>query len=178
VKNIESILLLTVLCSACSTQLKPPARPVDTFPIAEIKSQPVTVINAQTATQNIKIGSSGTGMGQIPKTLNGNLHEWTEIACNLLRTELQTRTGKTDDKAARELRLSITTIAVQPITFLGGNAVKLHVTVATSSGITKEFDVEYTHASRRNLEENAGAALAKAVATILNDETIRKYLQT
>jgi hypothetical protein len=177
VKKIESILLLTVLCSGCATQLQPSLAPVDKFPIAEITTQPVKIINAQTATEDIALGSSGTGMGQLPKTIYGNLHGWTEIACFLLTTELYTRTAKTDDKTSRELRLSITKIAIEPITFLGGNAVKLHVNVTTGSGITKEFEVEHTNASRRNLEQNAGGALAKVVATILNDEAIRKYLQ-
>ncbi len=175
--RIVGNVVMLALCSACSTHLTPAMRTLETFPIGAFKPQPVTVINAQAATAEIEIGSSGTGMGQIPKTVYGNLHEWTEIACATLRKELQSRTSPTTATAAKEMRLAITQVAIEPITFLGGNTVNLHLTVTMGDGTTKDYTVEYTHPSKRDIEVNAGSAVVKAVATVLNDEVIRSYLQ-
>ena len=176
-KNVQTILLILVVGTGCSTHLVPALNPEDTFPITEFTTLPATVINAQSAAEDIEIGSSGKGMGQIPRTVYGNLQEWTETACDILTEELKTRSVPAAGKAPKVMRLSVTDVAVLPVTFLGGNTIKVNLTVETGEGTSRDFEVEHTHASRRDVRQNAGAALMKAIATLLNDDAIRSYLQ-
>ena len=103
---------MCVTVCGCSVTVLPKTDPAAVFKISEFKCQPVTVINAQSATG--KIGSTGTGMGQIPKTVFGDLREWTEVASMFLRTELQKRTVRTAAQASKVLRLAVTKVEVTP----------------------------------------------------------------
>ena len=167
---------MCVIVGGCSVTVLPKTDPAAVFKISEFKCQPVTVINAQSATGKVKIGSTGTGMGQIPKTVFGDLREWTEVASMFLRTELQKRTVSTAAPASKVLRLAVTKVEVTPVVFLGGNGFKVRVKVDAGDGISKDFDVDHVDTRRGRTDAIAGAALAQLVANILNDEAIRKYI--
>jgi hypothetical protein len=172
------MLLLLAFCSACSSvRVAPIDDSAYTFKIEDFSCQPVTVLNAQPADSIIKIGSTGGGMGQMPKSVVGNLHEWTETAREILNRELQQRTVATPGKAPKVLRLSVTKIRVGSVAFVGGNGCQVHLKVETDTGISREFDVEHIDAKRGRINEIAGGALLKVIATMLNDEAVRSYFR-
>ena len=116
-KRIQQIFLIIFLSSGCSTHLTPSINSLDTFTNIEFTSSPVIVIKAQLVSKEIKFGESGTGMGQIPKTIYGNLHEWTETACNILKKERQSRTTQDTGKSPKTVHLSIAKVEISPVTF-------------------------------------------------------------
>ena len=171
------LLLFIALCAGCSTHVAPTVQPAGNFRIPDFTCQPVNVINAQPATGDVVIGRTGTGMGQIPKSVHANLHEWTETAGEILKRELQKRTVASAGKSPKVLRLAVTRVEVLPVVFLGGNQYKIHLKVETGDGTIKDFDEEYVDTKRSGIEEIGGTALAKAIAFALNDDSIRSYLR-
>ena len=136
-------------------------------PEFKIKEQ-VSIINAQTSTKEVLIGSQG-----IHKWL-GNLQKWTDVASGLLKTELEKRGATVNEGSPKVLKLAITRVNL----FWGFSAIRciLYLRVETEDGYIKEY--EGNNASPWTLYRACDGAVTKAVAAVLNDEKIFRYIRS
>ena len=171
----RSFLILILLCasifyvSGCAT--KSVARPKG-FPEGVLdgkqSSEFVTLVNSQMANEFVEIGTAGMG-----RSLHGNLTQWTDSAIELLREKL-TESGVTvTDKSSKTISLTITDAKMS--TTAGGWGFKCAVTLR----------VEYAEVIRENFVGERGswkyidvcdAGIAEAVANLLRDEKMQRYL--
>ena len=129
--------------------------------------QPVNVINAQDATDEILIGEDIRGVKYL-----ANLQKWTDIAINILKTELHKRNIVTTTEAEKKIKLAIT-MAKFDVRWAVKCTVDLKV--ETGDGYSMVFTRENRSAS--SYQKTCGRAVLWAVAAMLNDDTILAYLK-
>lgn len=129
--------------------------------------QPVTIANARDAPEQVLIGSQG-----IHKWM-GNLQQWTDTAIGLVKTELEKRKIMTTEGANRQLKLSITRANI----YWGFASIRCitSLKVETGDGYVREF--EGNNVSPWTLHRACNGAITRAVAAMLNDDTILAYLK-
>ena len=92
----------------------------------------VSIVNAHTPAKEIQISSSASGLKVI-----ADLHQWTDTAVDLLKTELENRGMVVADGEQKELRLAITDAKV----YMGFWLMRciLYLKVETGDGYVNEF---------------------------------------
>jgi hypothetical protein len=163
------VLFICILASfGCSHHYTPKQYPIKTDMVQELNlNQAVSVVNNQHSENMVLMGAQG-----FHKWL-GNMHLWTEVAAELLRSELINRGSTVTSDAPKELKLAITRVNL----FWGAWAIRciLSLRVETGDGYIQEF--EGNNASPATLYRACDGAVTKAVAALLNDDQIRQYLQ-
>lgn len=179
-KKLLGIIVIAFFLSACSPVkivLKP--NPIESVTMPSISTQnAINIKNIGTSMGDVEIGSTGTGMGQIPKKLHGDLHQWSQTAVEMLKAELKKSNIVISADAAKVLNLSVIEVQIKPIVFLGGNTCKLTLKVVTGENSESTYSAEHTDPNRGiEIRVTAETAMNKALAVMLNDKKIIDYLQ-
>lgn len=157
--------VLTVL-AGCAMHGIPNPRPLNASVAADLRAaKAVQVVNAQASKEEIVIGRVGLGK------MMGNLHEWTESAATLLKSELKKRSVAVADDAPKVLKLTITSahLSSRPM----GAASTVKIKVETGDGATVLLE---GHAASMQPPRACDGAVAAAVKAILTDKTVQNYL--
>jgi hypothetical protein len=126
--------------------------------------QPVNIINAQDSAEEVLIGQ----ILVVHKYL-ANLQEWTDTAVKVLKSELHERNIATNIEAQKKIKLAITDVE---LSFAGCT---LNLKVETGDGYTRMFTGDNN--SPWKINRACGGAVTRAVAAMLNDDTILAYLK-
>ena len=169
-KKVIGLIVVIFLLSACSTvqvNLKPNMVNSGTTP--DIKaSEAINITNAATSEGYMEIGSTGKGMGQIPKKVQGDLYQWTETAVAMLNDELMKSNIVVSAEAAKSLGLSVTDAKIQAVGFLGGNRSDITLKVITEDGKENIFSAHHIDPNRGiEISVTAEKALSKALTLML-----------
>jgi len=125
---------------------------------------PIAVTNNQRNTDNIVIMKG--------KMLYANLNEWTELAIEILKSELLDNNIYVSYDSNKKISLSILNAQVtQEIVVVRAN---LELNVVTGSGHKKTYRITNTGV---DIRKACGGAITKAVAAMLNDEIILSYIE-
>jgi hypothetical protein len=177
-KHHGIMLIMILFFCACSARVVPTPSLIELDEVPKFNApKEVSIINSQISTGDIEIGSTGVGMGQIPKTVSGDLHEWTETAVDILKAELKKKNVAFPENASKVLKLAITKVDMEGIVFLGGDKCTITLKVVTGDGVTRDFEEENIDTKRGVIGEVAYGAIAKAVISMLKDDRILSYLQ-
>jgi len=162
VLTFTSLLLVT----GCVMHAIPNPSPVSPQIAADLTaSQPVSVINAQPATEEVSIGRAGMGK------MRGNLREWTDAAVTLLSAELQKRSVSVADNAPKTLKLAVTGARLQSRPM--GASCSVDLCVETGDGQSINLSAS---ASGMQPPKAADGAVSEVVAEILRNRAIQEYL--
>jgi len=171
-QQVRSLGSLVFTCSmlavltGCVMHGIPNPRPLKVGVAADLSaSQPVKVVNAQASSEVITIGRVGFGK------MMGNLHEWTESAVTLLKSELTKRSVTVADDGTKILKLTITSVKLSSRPM--GSACTAKIKVETGDGTTVLLD---GHAASSQPPRACDAAVAAAVEALLTDKTVQAYL--
>ena len=146
---------------------------VEQYPMKEgmvtgfLGDQPVNVINAQDDTGLELIGQIGF------HKYVANLHEWTDTAIKVLKTELHDRNIVTNTEAEKTFKLAMTDVNFYQGAF--SLRCKLDLKVETADGDTMEFTGDNN--SPWSLHRACGGAVVRAVAAMLNHPNILYYFK-
>ena len=146
------ILLLISLIAGCATTPRPfPMKPnmVSDFHI----NQSITIKNTASSEVFIK---------------------WTNATIDFLAKELEAKGATVVDNATRVLKVRITKISQNAFWAYWACKCIIILTVETGDGYKKEFTVG--NVSGLNLQRACDFCITKAVATILNDKEILRYI--
>ena len=169
-KMSRMIILIAVLIgfSGCTQHLVIDQYPMKQGMVPEFRGvQPVALVNAQTNKENVNAGSASM------VKYTANTHQVTDVAIQVLKTELEKRNIDTSEDADKQLRL-----AIQDVTIVYGFASYrciMHLKAETSDGYMRDF--EGNNVSGHNPERACSGAVLRAVAAMLNDDTIVAYLK-
>lgn len=179
-KKLLVIIVTTILLSACSSikvVVKPNPTESVTIPVI-ITQNAINIKNIGASMGDVKIGRTGTGMGQMPKKLHGDLHQWSQTAVEMLEVELKKSNIVISADASKVMNLSVIEAQIEPVPFLGGNKCNLTLKVVTGENSESTYSAEHTDPDR-GIEINltAETAMTKALAAMLSDTKIIDYLQ-
>ncbi len=179
-KKLLGIIVVALLLSACSPikiVLKPDPIESVTMPVINTQNA-INISNIGTSMGDVEIGSTGTGMGQIPRELLGDLYQWSQTAVEMLKAELRKSNIVITADAPKILNLSVIEAQIEPIVFLGGNTCSLTLKVVTGENSESTYSAEHTDPNRGvEISVTAETAMTKALAAMLNDKKIIDYLQ-
>jgi len=177
VLGLFMVIFLLSACSAIQVNLEPNMINSGTKPDIKVKGA-INIINATTSKGYMQIGSTGKGMGQIPKKVQGDLYQWTETAVEMLNDELEKSNIVISADATKSLSLSVTEAKIQAVGFLGGNRCDITLKVITKDKKENIFTAHHIDPNRGiEISVTAETALSKALTLILNDQYIIDYLQ-
>ena len=125
--------------------------------------QPVNVINAQDSAEEVLISQIGVHKYLV------DLQKVTDTAIKVLESELHERNIVTTIEAEKKIELAITDVD------LGFARCILYLKVETGDGYTRVF-TGYNN-SPWKINRACGGAVTRAVAAMLNDDTILAYLK-
>jgi len=126
--------------------------------------QPVNIINAQDSAEEVLIGQV-----LVAHKYLANLQKWTDTAVKVLRSELHERNIETSIEAEKKIKLAIIDVD------LGFSGCTLNLKVETDDGYTRVFTGDNN--SPWTPDRACGGAVLRAVAAMLNDDTILAYLK-
>lgn len=161
-------LLLLVILAGCTHKYVPEEYPIKPGMVPEFKgNQEITIINAQGSSEEVLIGSQGFHKWY------GDLQKWTSTAIGVLKTELANQGIPVSDNAEKKLKLAVTNVNIY-FEFFTIRCV-LNLKVETGDGYSREFKGD--NASPATLYRACAGAVTRAVAAMLNDDTIIAYLK-
>jgi CO/xanthine dehydrogenase Mo-binding subunit len=163
------VTLITILIgfSGCTQHLVIEQYPMKPGMVPEFRGgQPVALVNAQTNKENVNAGSASM------VKYTANTHQVTDTAIQVLKTELEKRNISTSEDAEKQLRLAIQDVT---ISYAFNYRCILHLRAETGDGYVRDF--EGNNDSWRNAWTACGGAVLRAVAAMLNDDTILGYLK-
>jgi len=99
--------------------------------------------------------------------------KWAHAAIGLLTSELEGRGATIREGAEHELQIGVVSVDQKLPAFSFTAICDIDFVVKTGSGYSKDF---ISHDVSGNLQRACGFSLTKAVAEILNDEEILKYI--
>lgn len=156
-------------CGTVTMRQAPEPRPLSSDKIPDLRgSRPLAVINGQSSSEEIEIGTVGWGR------LVGSLQNWTAIVAQFVKSELSQRGATIADDAPKTLTLSITQSQLRGIPIVGGATGTVLLRATTGDGVSKEFQGSASHI--RPPSAINGAA-TDAVTRMLEDEAIGAYLR-
>jgi hypothetical protein len=164
-RKLLALLLILFGFAGCTHRLV-----VEQYPMKEgmvpnfAGPQPVNIINAQDSAEEVFIGQ----ILVVHKYL-ANLQQWTDTAVKVLKSELHERNIATNIEAQKKIKLAITDVE------LGFAGCTLNLKVETGDGYTRIFTGDNN--SPWKLNRACGGAVTRAVAAMLNDDTILAYLK-
>ena len=130
---------------------------------------PISLINVQESTDEVLICKT-----EFNEKLFGNLQEWTDSVIGLLRSELEKRDIVPTEDADKQLRISVTQAKVETTVF----TIRCFIYLKVETGDGYEKEIEINSGSFAGIYERAcDGAVTRAVAAILNDDTILAYLK-
>jgi hypothetical protein len=163
---------LLLVMSGCAVSHTPQVEPVEEGSLPQIQGKgTITIANVQPDTNVREFGRAGMGK------LQGDLHTWTEIAAQLLTTELTKAGLKVQAGGQKSIKISVVDLKldVSGIDFVAamakGNA---RIKVETGDGYSKEYEGEKNALRPPNACEKA---VTEAVVNMLKDENIIAYLK-
>jgi hypothetical protein len=166
--RIVSLITILIGFSGCAQHLVIQEYPMKPGMVPEFRGiQPVALVNVQTSKENVNAGSASM------VKYTANLHQVTDVAIQVLETELEKRNMDISEDADKQLRL-----AIQDVTIVYGFASYrciMHLEAETGDGYMHDF--EGNNVSGHNPERACGGAVLRAVAAMLNDDTILAYLK-
>ena len=166
--KIIVIFVLLIAFMGCSKVYKPSQYPLKTGMIPEFRGgQPVNILNVQTNTRKIMLCREGY------TNVYGNLHDWTETAVGLLKTELEKRDIVVAEDAPKVLKLAVNKANIYP-GFCSMRCI-LYLKVETGDGYIAEF--EGNNLSPWDYKRASSGAMTRAVGAMLNDNKILNYLK-
>lgn len=167
--KILMMLILLITCSGCSARYVPQPYPMKSEMVPELSaSQAVTIVNAQNRKWfKVPIGPNAH--------MKGNLRKWTNIAVEVLKTELKKNDIIISGGAPKVLKLAITKVYMFCGSVMWNARCVLYLKVETGDGYTKEF--EGNNFSVNGYRGASPLAVTKAVAAMLNDGNILGYLK-
>ena len=164
------LVLLLILCGfvGCTYHVTVKQYPMKEGMVPDfVGQQPVNVINAQSSAGEILVGQAA---GYRYYT---DLQKCTDTAIKVLENELDERNIVTTSEAEKKIILAITEVNVHA--GFSHFRCTLNLKVETGDGYTRVFigdDKTYMFPERA-----CGAAILRAVAAMLNDDTILAYLK-
>jgi hypothetical protein len=160
--RIVSLIAILIGFSGCTQHLVIGEYPMKPGMVPEFSGgQPVALVNAQDNTGNVMIGSA-SGVKYTTST-----HQMTNAAIQMLETELGKRNVSTGEDAEKQLRLAIHDVSiVYPFAYF---RCVLHLKVETGDGYIGDFEGNNVAGKP---ERACGGAVLRAVAAMLNDDTI------
>lgn len=167
-RKLLVLLLILIGFAGCTHRVS-----VEQYPMKEgmvtafLGEAPVHVINAQDSTDEELIGQIGF------HKYVANLHEWTDTAIKVLKTELHDRNIVTNTEAEKTFKLAMTDVNFYQGAF--SLRCKLDLKVETADGDTMEFTGDNN--SPWSLHRACGGAVVRAVAAMLNHPNILYYFK-
>jgi hypothetical protein len=172
-KVVASLATVFLFAGCIATYTIPPPRQVaiEGGRVAEVLGGgPVGVTNAQTNTEYLIC------LGNLNRnTLKANLRAWTDTAVGVLSSELNRRSIPVTDDAEKELKLAIVEIQHIDNSFTSGFLVKIRVQTGDGYSIMHQSEATSFNGGG-GFGKAAAVAVARTVAEVLNDTSIRKYL--
>jgi hypothetical protein len=166
--RIVTLVAILIGFSGCAQHLVIDQYPMKPGMVPEFRGdQPVALENIQTNKENVNAGSASM------VKYTANTHQVTDTAIQVLATELEKRNISISEDADKQLRL-----AIQDVTIVYGFASYrciMHLKAETGDGYISDF--EGNNVSGHNPERACGGAVLRAVAAMLNDDTIVAYLK-
>lgn len=172
VKHMLKVILISMLIFAtlgCATQHEASYK---SFPEGVLtgahSSETVALVNSQTDTASVEVGTAGLG-----RSLRGNFAQWTDAAIEVLHEKLTESGVMVSEEASKKLSLMVTDAKMSSAG--GGWGFKCAVTlsVETPDGTKADFVGERGSYSYVRV---CDAGISEAVANLLRDERMRKYL--
>ena len=163
--------LVTILMAAatgCTHHFVPREYPIDEALLPPLSGDnPIKLTNMQDDTNEVLIGKNGA------HKFMANLHEFTDIAIDTIKTELQKRGIEVKEEAEKELRLSVIKVFFES----RWSGVWCDVEIAVETGDGYKGQVDGHDSNAWVLPPAVHGALNSAVVTLLNDDSIIAYLK-
>jgi len=156
--------------AGCTHYIAAPAIPMKPGMVPEFTgSGPIVVNNVQNATGQILIGANNEY-----NKFTASLSQFSDQAKGLLETELKKRNVNVAFEGGKRLNLAVTRVNL----LFGFGRVRcvLSLVVETGDGYTHEY--VGNNASPAGVYRACGGAITRAVAAMLNDESILAYLRS
>jgi len=130
-------------------------------------SQPVALVNAQDNNENTILYSNKMG-----DKITASMHQMTDTAIQVLETELEKRNIDNSENADKQLRLAVHDVTMT-MPHPWALRCTLHLKAETADGNISEYEA----INNGNINRACGGAVLRAVAAMLNDDTIQYYLK-
>ena len=165
--RIVTLITILIVFSGCTHHLVIDQYPMKPGMVPEFEGgQPIALMNAQDNMKNVMIGSA-SGVKYTTST-----HQMTDAALQMLETELEKRNISTSEDADKQLRLAIHDVSI--VYPFGYFRCILHLKAETGDGYIGDFEGNNVAGKP---QRSCGGAVLRAVAAMLNDETILAYLK-
>ncbi len=166
---LVSVFFLCTLLTSCAVKRFYVPKPKELSPFLQLKEDfnkvcSVHLINAQTDTGQ-------TYIGDYTHKWWANLRLWTDSSINLLADELKKRDVEINEKSPIFLKLSITQVNL----FWQFKEVGCVVNLLVKAGNGYKINIEEKNVAH-DLYDSCDGAVSKAVATLLKNPNIRRYL--
>lgn len=161
---------LAMLCvaglSACGARpFKPQEYPLDNKLVSAFNtSGPVTISNAQPATETVTVSAYGGN------SLTSNLNDVTEVMVKQTREEMA-KHGTLGNGNPKTMSLKVTSLVSRYIAFFFKSEIQFDVTLGDGQVIH-----ETVHHASGDLRQDLDGCIAEGVMTMLNDPRVRSYL--
>ena len=166
--RIVTLITMITVFSGCAQHLVIDQYPMKPGMVPDFRGgQPLALLNAQANMENVNAGSASM------VKYTANTHQVTDTAIKVLKTELEKRNIHTSEDADKQLRLAVLDIAI--VYGFGTYRCILHLEAETGDGYNGNF--EGNNVSGHNPERACGGSVLRAVAAMLNDDTILDYLK-
>ena len=130
--------------------------------------QIVSIINNQPQQEMVDVWIFGSAIYQ------GNLNAFTETALSILKSEIESRGATVRTDSPKQLKLAVKNPSILNKIFVG-TQFTLDIEVETGDGYTRIYTGTYRSAGG-GLDRLCGAAIMIAIADVLNDNHIQRYL--
>ena len=165
--TIVTLIAVLIGFSGCAQHLVIDQYPMKPGMVPEFSGdQPVELVNAQDNKENVNAGSASM------VKYTANRHQVTDTAIQVLATELEKRNISISNDADKQLRLAIHDVSIV-YPFAHFRCV-LHLKAETGNGYIGDFEGNNVAGQP---ERACGGAVLRAVAAMLNDDTILAYLK-
>ena len=167
VKSAVLLLTAAVVSTGCTFHLVAEPARLDSARLSRFQGNPgVALLNAQSSTEMVEIGSAGMG-----RTLEGNLHQWTEATLGLLRAELAREGVAVSDASPKTLKIAISGASLTT----GGWGFRCKVQMAVTLGDGHTETVEGSRGGG-NFHTVCNNSITDAAFNMITNQTVRDYI--
>ena len=165
---VVSVMFFVLMISmGCTHSVITKQYPIDPKSVPALTSDnPIAIINAQTDTKEVFIGTNGLAK------FTGNLQQYTDTVIETLKTELNKKNIRTSKDAEKTLKVSVTKTSLE--TGMWGFGCDAYVTIETGDGYKKEL---VGKGGGGVLLVAVNSSVNDAVVAILNDDSVLAYLR-